>query len=514
MIRWKLAIVALIALALALLARERAPHWMATPPAPGRVPYNVIFLSVDTLRADRVGCYGYEARATTPTIDGLADESVLFENAITPAPWTTPAHMSMMTSLSPSSHGVMAPFTSFWRALQSGLRGYDHLPASRVTFAEVMAEHGYVAAAFTGGGTVDPAIGFDQGFGSYDTSMFKLTNENVGDMLRWVAAHAHSPFFLFWHTFEVHAPYLDADFLAEVVAPEHATAIAKRTQRIKNLLSDTVWASRSDRLRAEQKAVLLEHDAFQRNVCEALYTGGVRTADRWLGQVVDALRREGLYDKTILIVTSDHGEEFGEHRQRHWYDSHGRNLYEETVHVPLLIKLPNGYAGGTRVRSVVSTLDIMPTILDLLRIAPAKNEMQGRSLEPLWRGSSRGEAIAFCEAAATPAERKCVRTDRYKYIVTIDEQTVEKLGRKAFPTSQFLEELYDLRQDPLEHHDLLDSQPTAAARKVAADLQQRLRHHLAEQSGTAEAAPLSSTTIDRLRGLGYIEAAATPDSEQ
>jgi arylsulfatase A-like enzyme len=514
---WKPATAAVVAVAAALLVRGDPARLTAAPPDPLHTPYNVVLVSLDTLRADRLGCYGYDARPTTPVIDALAEESVLFENAITASPWTTPAHLSLLTSLYPSSHGVTESFEEWWGEPQPAVQTHYRIPDSRVTLAEVLAEGGFTTAAFTGGGPMDPAFGFGQGFGSYGTSMFKLTEQNVGEILGWLAANADRQFFLFWHHYEVHAPYLDPDFVDEVVAPGHAQAIVEGTRELARTSPDSVWLSHYERIRTRQKRLLRDNGAFERDVCEALYAGGVRAADRWLGRVIDALRRDGVYDRTILVVTSDHGEEFADRRRRRWYDRHGHSLYEELVHVPLLIKLPGGYAGGTRVQTVVETVDVMPTILAVLRITLTKNEMQGHSLAPLWNPTAdhREEGIAFSEALNRRSEKKCVRTGRYKYIVNVDEATTTALGRKNLPPDPLPAELYDLLRDPLEHRNLLKSDPTPEARSIAADLERRLRQHLAEQHGKAETAPLRPTTVTALQRLGYIgNDAGNPEAGQ
>jgi arylsulfatase A-like enzyme len=458
------------------------------------------------LRADRLGCYGYVARPTSPVIDALAEESVLFENAITAAPWTTPAHLSLLTSLYPSSHGVTTSFEDLWHGLHFGVGSYYRLPDSRVTLAEALAERGFTTAAFTGGGTVDPAIGFDQGFGLYRTSMFKVSDASFGEMLAWIDANDGRQFFLFWHTFEVHTPYLQPDFVHEVVPGDRGQAIATRTRAIANVSTDSPWPDKNNELLEQQEQILREQHAFNRDVCEALYTGGVRSADRWLGRLIDTLRRLHLYDRTILVVTSDHGEEFADHRRDRWYGQHGHSMYEELIRVPLLIKLPGGYAGGTRVRTVVEAVDVMPTVLDLLRIVPKKNEMQGRSLVPLWAPGARPDQgrTAFVESSKGRGEKKCVRTGQYKYIVKIDAATVDARGRQSLPTGPLSANLYDLRSDPHELRDLLASNPTPAARSIAAELEQRLRRHLAERRGEAEPTQLSPAVLDRLRSLGYV----------
>jgi len=497
------AIAAAVAL-LCVLFIHKGPRGRA--PDPSRERYNVVLVSFDTLRADRLGCYGYDKRPTSPVIDALAEESVLFERYIASAPWTTPSHLSLLTSLYPSSHGVMASFTEMWNKLEFGSRSYHKLPDSRVTLAEALGGKGFATAAFTGGGPIDPAIGFDQGFELYDTSMFKLDEDNVGTMFSWIDKHAGGQFFLFWHNFEVHAPYLHAEFIAETVPPKDAAEIADKTRVMAAEKFRSVWPVNAAWLRNRQTRLLKEHDAFNRDVCEALYTGNVLSADRWLGRFIEALRRKGLYDKTMLIVTSDHGEEFGEHNKALWYNHHGHILYEEMIHVPLLIKLPNGYAGGTRVSAICETVDVMPTILDVLDIAPPKDEMQGRSLAPLWSTAEGGgkDRVAFTESTVSTREKKSVRTRRYKYIVTVDKETVAAIGRNHLPEGPLKAELYDLKLDPWERHNLLARNARAKILSLAAGFERQLRRHLAEQRGEAAATTLGAEALERLKSLGYI----------
>jgi len=495
-------------LALCVLA-GRSPTPISAPD-PSRERYNVVYVSIDTLRADRLGCYGYDKHPTSPVIDAVAEEGVLFENYIASAPWTTPSHISLFTSLYPSSHGVMMSFREMWSGLKFGERSFHKLPDARVTLAEALADRGFATAAFTGGGPVDPTIGFGQGFDVYETSMFKLDDENVGAMLSWIDDHANEQFFLFWHHFEVHAPYLQADFVDDVAPLGHAAKIAVEMRELAGGRLRSVWPGNAALLRSKQTALLRGHDAFNRDVCEALYTGGVRSADRWLGRLVEALRRKDLYDKTMLVISSDHGEEFGDHNNKLWYNKHGHNLYEEMIHLPLVIKLPDGYAGGIRVPSVVQTVDVMPTILGVLGVSPSKDEMQGRSLAPLWSPAARAnDGVAFTESTVSRSEKKSVRSSRYKYIVNIDKQVVSRFGRKRLPDGPLSAELYDLKRDPREKHNLLAGKASAKLLAVAADFERQLRRHLSSQRGEATATTLDAAALEKLKALGYIGDART-----
>jgi len=485
---------------------DRDAQVLGPPPDPTKTPFNVVLVSVDTLRADRLGCYGYSERPSSPAIDALAADGVLFERFTTACPWTTPAHLSLLTSLYPSAHGLTSSFSDMWNGLFH--RGeFFRLPSSRTTLAETLTAAGFRSVAFTAGGPLDPKIGFDQGFASYDTSMYKLQRENTQRMFDWLAANRGSQFFLFWHHFEVHAPYLNADFVGDHVRGDAAAEIAREVRRIKEMPIASIWPGGASRQRKQQVQILRAHDAFNRDVCESLYVGGVLEADRWMGKLVALLRDLGIYDRTLIVFTSDHGEEFGDHNPKIFYNTHGHILYDEMVRVPLIVKLPQSYAAGTRVGEVAGTVDVMPTILDVLGVDPGDAVLQGRSLAPAWAGSpaDRPPGTAFTEATARKDEKKSLRTGRYKYILSVDAETVKEHGRGFLPPDRPLApELYDLEADPRERRNLLQGRPSRAISALAARFDRELRAHVASQEGRAEATNLDESTVEQLKGLGYM----------
>jgi arylsulfatase A-like enzyme len=470
---------------------------LATPP-------NVILVSIDTLRADRLNAYGYRERTLSPALDRLAGEGVLFENHISASPWTTPSHLSLLTSLSPSAHGVTAPFNVLMEGLEHGHR-YQRLAPEHVTLADVLARHGWATAAFTGGITLDPRIGFARGFTLYDTSMAKVSEADFASMAAWVGRHRDVPFFLFWHTFEVHAPYLHGDFLGDVLPAGEAAELSAALGRLRSTPDDP--------LPAPQERKLLEaRGEFRPAVCSALYDGAVRSADRWIGRLVDTLRRMGLYDRTLLVVTSDHGEQLGEDadaeggraRDGRFYNAHGHSLYEEMLRVPLILKLPGGGHAGQRVARVSRAIDVMPTILDVVGLLHGPGPGQGVSLRPRWEGRRSAVPPAFSEALATFREAKSLRTDRYRYIVTIGPGRVARQGRSFIPRRPSAVELYDLEPDPGERHDLLIS-PDARSTRVARELDAELRRTAHERLGQPDTTVLDDETVRRLKALGYVE---------
>lgn len=483
------------------------PERESTPtPASAEVDrVNVLLISADTLRADGLGCYGSAQRAVSPNVDALARDGVLFENYVSASPWTTPAHMSLITSLYPSSHGVIESFGDMMNKLKKN-EGYNQLPDARLTLAELLLEAGFDTAAFTAGGTLDPRIGFDQGFDEYHTSMYKLRESNMRPMLDWLGARGDGPFLLFWHTFEVHAPYLRPDFLADVLPAEKAAAISEALREIDAGIPDghPPLQDHYDNI-LSLPDLLKKHAAFRLEVTRALYDGGVKHMDDWLGRVIERLKNLDLYDRTLIIFTSDHGDEFAERSPEHFYDAHGHSTYREIIRVPLIIKLPNQQFAGTRVAQLVRTIDVMPTVLDILDIA-TDAPMEGATLRPLWDGEGDpAPRVAFTEGAARPFEVKSVCTDRYKYMVLIPETDVQQHGRKHLPAKVKSRGLYDLIADPGETRNLLTTPGAKVPADVLESLDQRLREFVETSSGVADRVELDEETLSRLRALGYVK---------
>jgi arylsulfatase A-like enzyme len=457
----------------------------------------IILISIDTLRADRLGCYGYRSRRVSPFLDALARESIVFEQHIAAAPWTTPSHLSLLTSRRPSAHGV----TESFRQLNAGLTGPARLPVlpeDVPTLAQVLKRAGWATGALTGGVTMDPRIGFGRGFDVYDTSMFKLRAGNVRRLLQWVTAQGQRPFFLFWHSFEVHAPYLRGDFLPEALPPERARALSRALARLERHpeRSSTIVGRR----------VLERHDAFNAEVTSALYDGGVLAMDRWIGRVIEHLRSRSLYDRSLIVVTSDHGEQLGG-RGRGFYDLHGRTLYDEMIRVPLIIKLPGQARAGTRVGVTTRAIDVMPTILDLAGVSGKGLGLQGKSLQPLWENPERASPrLALTESTSGPDELKSLRSDDCKYIMRIDRQHVRAEGRSSIPTDPAMRQLFALADDPHERSNLLGlPNPPASAEETAARFDEELRARVGEAPGTVLTRAGDSKTLDDLRALGYLE---------
>jgi len=407
----------------------------ATPPP------NVVLITIDTVRADRVGCYGY-AKAHTPTLDALAREGVMFRNVVTSVPLTLPSHCSIMTGTYPTLHGVRDNL------------GYK-LEESLPTLATLLRQHGYATAAFVGADVLDPARGLSRGFDVYSCPLRrKMGRENplvfnlqelqrpaeevIADALRWMAArpvHATQPFFVWIHLYDPHIPY-------------------DPPPRFRAMLHDP-------------------------------YDGEIAYADESLGKFFTYLKQQTLYDNTLIVAASDHGESFGEHGEY----THGYYIYDTTLLVPFILKPPHGASvGPRREQTMVRTIDIAPTLLQFVGMS-APSTMQGRGLLSLVIGkeSSPPTGAAYAETFY-PEEfgwsaLRTLRTPRYKYIDAPKP------------------ELYDLSRDPQEMHNLYSTQHATAL-----ELKSQMDSLLAKVTPKEPPprGPVSPADVEALASLGYV----------
>lgn len=378
-----LAAVALAAVALAPGARSEKSHVC--------LDCNVLLISIDTLRADHLGCYGYD-RPTSPNIDQFSAESVLFQTAIAHAPSTTPSHASIFTSRLPEHHGA-------WRSRNQ--------PIARElrTMAEILKEAGLRTASFNGGGQVAASYGFNRGFETYESSPSRFA-EKADQAIRWFQRNPDQRFFMFLHTYEVHAPY-------EPEPTDMATFDGGYTGAIGDAILPGLLIDIND-----GKVALSAPDA--RHIINA-YDAEIRSMDRGFRQLIAYLRKSGLLDRTIVIFTSDHGEEFGEHGQM---GRHSHALYDELLRVPLLLRLPEARLGSTRVEAQVRGIDLLPTVMDLLGRRPLQ-QFDGTSLLPLMAGASEPERVALSQLdAAVERPPTSIRT-RSSKLVRTDHAFVE-----------------------------------------------------------------------------------------
>jgi len=331
-------------------------------------PQNVLIFLVDTLRADHLSSYGYE-RNTTPNLDAFAREGVLFERAWSAAPSTAPSHASLFTSTYPASHGV-------WNEVHIGEEKLlPRLSPTAVTMAEVFQEAGYNTGCIADGGWIIRHRGLDQGFDSFHSENLGVVNR-VGNAIDWLdEVSRDQPFFLFLHTYEVHSPYLPPDGYEDRFSDGYQG-------RLRGLLAEAREYSRSpeiqNRLTDIQRKVfnpvLEELGPEDVDFMKALYDAELSLVDEQFALLMGYLRLNDLLDDTIVVVTSDHGEEFREH------GGFGhKQVYEECLRVPLMIRVPGG-PRGLRRPDPVQLVDLMPTLLDQLGLE-GPDSMVGRALD-------------------------------------------------------------------------------------------------------------------------------------
>jgi len=421
---------------------------------------NLVLVSIDTLRADRLGCYGHD-RPTSPNLDRLAKDGVRFSAATAQAPWTLPSHISLLTGLYPSTHGVV--FST------------DRLAARVTTLAEILRDSGYRTAAFTGGGYLNPRFGY-QGWERFVARPHSKERRNVEKVVQaaidWLATEGRAPFFLFVHTYQVHAPFDPPSRDDLFSGPFSASPL--RTAG----MTAPDFAQLHDRLTALDYSFL-----------EAKYDGEIHYTDRALAPLFAAISGLDPEGRTVVAVTSDHGENFSDHRE---FPIDHRELYEAIVHVPVILAGP-GLPVGVVVDDPVETVDLMPTLLDLLGVA-APTALDGESLSPLFASASRprSRATAFSEQ---------IRRDEPRY-VSLRNRRWKLLQRRPG-----LYELYDLGSDPKEQHDLIGAGGAVPSGLLAELLRwdRRARNELAKNLAGRDAPEELDESLERdLRALGYL----------
>jgi len=382
---------------------------------------SVILISIDTLRADHVSCYGYD-RATTPNIDALAADSVLFEQAITPAPWTLPAHASLFTGLLPSQHGVQ--------------NFYQKLSDEALTLAEVLRARSFLTLGVASFEYLFPDYGLVQGFDEYFFRYPLRAEKIVEKALDMLDRHRGKRFFMFLHFFDPHDPYNPPAPYNTMFCPFGEKGCLKKEHK------SPIKAFLGERRRPTERDI---------EAAIALYDGEVRFVDEQLSFLFERLKELHLWDNTMIVVTSDHGEEFWDHGSL----SHGFRLYEEQIRVPLVVKLPHSRNAGTRVERQVGLIDVAPTVLAELAIED-EIDVPGRSLFSRPEVELADERYYVSETVAHGLKRLCLRANILKYI-TPNCYNYKGLNFRS------AELLYDLRNDPSETENLIASEAELVA---------------------------------------------------
>jgi arylsulfatase A-like enzyme/Tfp pilus assembly protein PilF len=429
---------------------------------------NVLLVTLDTTRADRIGAYDYP-KAETPNIDGLAAEGVLFEDTITPSAFTLPSHSSILTGLYPTYHGVR-------------LNGGSALADVHTTLAERLADNGYRCGAFVGAFVLDGRWGLEQGFEHFDDD-FDLAGDQRLDLagvqrpasdvvdaaLGWLSNGDQRPFFSWVHFYDPHDPYDPPEPYrsrfggAKAGDPDFGEHLSTGTQ-------------------AQLREWLDQQSG--------LYDGEIAFSDSQIGRLLEWLDDQGLADDTVVVVVGDHGEALGSHGET----NHGYFVYDYAVRVPFVVKMPDSGFSGVRVRQQVRTIDLLPTVLDLVGVeGPAT--VHGESLVPLMADPDReSPRYAYSESMAPSLQYGwsalySLRTSDFKFIEA--------------PRS----ELYDLRADPGESVNVLADHPEVAE-GLRVELE-RIREESAAGAPETQQANLDEQTLGMLAALGYVGGEST-----
>lgn len=463
-----------------------APADAGPPDAPAYRVRRVVLFLVDTLRADRLGAYGWP-EPTSPHVDALAAEGVVFEQTSAAAPWTLPSVASLMLSTFLPEHGVV--------------RDGDRVPAALPTLAERLKGLGWSTTSVFFNPYAGPLTGLDRGFDACLEAKREVGGE---DVVAWLARQPALPAFLYLHNTTPHDPYVPAPrFLAPfgAVEPEVVREIEELLRRYRKLNRDNVLSLLQPEIpdNSDQQTEALQALAARRAEIETLYEAEVREADHHVGAAIEALRAAGAWEDTLFVLTSDHGEELGE---RGGFE-HDQSVYEELLRVPLIVRFPGGAHAGTRVAAPVSLVDLVPTILDVLGRPDAAEGCRGTSLLPLVRGAAAPDGprvTAFRlnrrklyqpHEEARGDENVAVREGSWKGIWNVEHDTFE---------------LYDLARDPGETTDLAAREPERA-RRLRAHARESRDELLSAGSGHARERTDSLTPeqISRLRALGYFD---------
>ncbi len=428
-----------ILLALISCGSGKSDHRASEGMAPSLRPLNVVIVTVDTLRPDRLRCYGNQA-IDTPAFDGLVSRGAQFQNAVAQTPLTPPSHASIFTGTNPNVHHVRNT-------------GGFVLDPSSTTLATILKAKGWDTAAFVGASVLKKAVGFGIGFDVYDDQMPKAENSTeereyperraavvVDHALRWLNTQSGKPFLLWVHLYDPHEPY---------DPPE----------------------------------------PFHRKYSKNLYDGEVAYTDQQLGRLLNAVSSRSSPDKTVIVVLADHAESLGDHGEF----NHGVFLYDSTLRIPLFILGPG--IPAVKVAQQVRTIDVLPTVLDLLGGTPPVT-VQGTSLKPLFSGKPVASTYSYQETVYPKmnmgwADLEGVRTDKWKYV------------RAPRP------ELYDLLHDPAETHNVIDDHP--AELKELANLLEKLSRAGGGTDQKIKADGMDSQTYSQLKSLGYLSGGSSGD---
>lgn len=424
------------------------PRFEAPDPATLPMKYkdcNVLLVSFDALQAAHVGCLG-NPRKVTPTLDKIAGQSFNFSRCYSVASWTVPASMTWFTGVYPSEHGLTNKFVTYQPPVTK-LANLKELSPNIITLAEVMKANGYATAGFTGNAGVSGGFGYEQGFDLYyhERDKFGGLDCSIAKALAWLKENRDRKFFVFLHGYDCHGQHSPGGgFDYRFVDKNYDRRFTGSEQEHERLREEGLDKGRLD---------LREEDV---RFWRAIYDEKINRADDRFAGFLREFTKLGLTDKTLLVLTSDHGTEYFEHGRI----DHGFTLYDEQLHVPLFVRLP-GQKAGKAISDRVSSIDVMPTILDLTDAkipAPVQKQLRGKSLASAFRGEPvKRDVFAETDYREYTYQRAIVAPDGWKLIYTLENKS---------------RQLYNQNDDPGETKNLAEIE-----RKRADELERRLFDH-------------------------------------
>ena len=453
---------------------------------------NVVWFLIDALRADHVGCYGYK-KNTTPFIDGFAKKSVLFEKAFAPESYTQASVASFFTATYPATHQCR----------------YDHpridtLSPKFLTLAEILGFAGYATAAFVFNPHLNSKYGLNQGFQLYRDNKegfpkrgkryerYETARKIHERTEQYLKENRTGPHFLYLHYRDVHSPYLPPP-------PYHGMFLPKGVKPDLDVLRD------------EEGKQLSVKDNVELFISQ--YDGEIYYTDRYIKKTIGMLSRYGIdRDNTIFIISSDHGEEFYDpHPRDKGNREHGRTLYWEQIHVPLIFSFPGLKPQKKRLSSNVSLVDVMPTVFDYLGVDVQKfKQFQGESLLGMIKSGVEKERTIYCGGTH---RRGTIIDGQWKYNTIDASRKRRRTSNFKQPEEnqkyRFVSDMFNLSKDPWERKDVIKDHPEIAA-KLAEDLKRierkyGLQHRSSPKKKTGHTQKLDKETIEQLKQLGYID---------
>ena len=419
---------------------------------------NVILIILDALRADHLGCYGYK-RNTSPNIDEFASEGQLFSNAFSQAGYTFASVPSIFTSKTPFSHGVRCPELG------------QKLSDNETTLAEILKYNGYTTVAFTGEGYTSHVFGFMQGFDSC-TGVADIENTNR-EVFEWLEKNKKRPFFLFIHTYTTHEPFNPPEPFDKEFASSYQGYLKDKSL-------DMPLFNKLNQETKESKVFLNREDL---DYIISQYDGNIKYCDKHIGKLFDRIKKLKLSLNTIIILTADHGEDLMDHNTI----SHD-DIYDAGIHIPLIFIYPKKIPNNKKIDTPVRSIDIMPTILDILKL-PIKRDIEGITLLPLLLGKNdKKERLIFSAGGFLKENtRIALRTQNWKLIYTFANNAYE---------------LYNLKDDPKELKNLIDIEK-GNFQSLKIKLEKYLNSR--KPSVTYSDGLIDEHTKKSLRSLGYMQ---------